>query len=283
MSIKVMAQVWEHDELGGLKKLILLALADWASDDGSRVYPSVAAIGRKCGFGERQARRYVSELRSDGYIELVKNGSNKGGRGVTAEYRIVLSRLETRSDSTGFDDGGKPGQIPPETRSDSTENPVTGVPLTVIEPLEEPPEEASPQIRTRKRTPRDEIWDGLVEACSLVVPYGERMQDILAVSQKQIIDAYEKEGLPLPSKEEVVRRGLNFRVVFDGASVSPTAIAKWWPQLNSVPVDQKRSSYAEDLYRRALALEGGGDDNDRDEAARRAIGGVPQDDPSAGN
>ena len=47
MSVKVMTAVFERYPVGGGEMLLALALADHASDDGTRVYPSVKALAEK--------------------------------------------------------------------------------------------------------------------------------------------------------------------------------------------------------------------------------------------
>jgi hypothetical protein len=84
MSVKIMAQVWELD-LPQNQKLVLLAFADHADDDGI-CYPSVARIAWKSGYSERQIKAIGKELRAAGLMELVKNAD--GGRGKTAVYKI---------------------------------------------------------------------------------------------------------------------------------------------------------------------------------------------------
>jgi hypothetical protein len=79
-----MSAVWELD-LPQNQKLVLLAFADHADDDGI-CYPSVARIAWKSGYSERQVKAIGKELRAAGLMELVRNAD--GGRGKTAVYRI---------------------------------------------------------------------------------------------------------------------------------------------------------------------------------------------------
>jgi len=63
MSIHVMTQVWKHSKQRGAGLLTLLALADWADDDGY-AYPSVEKLARKA----RVSTRTVQRL-TDGLVE----------------------------------------------------------------------------------------------------------------------------------------------------------------------------------------------------------------------
>lgn len=86
MSIKLMSQVWERDFPGDVK-LVLLAMADHADDDGDNIFPSVARIAAKCNVSERTVQRHLAKLREQGVLEVQRPGS---GRGNPTKYRINL-------------------------------------------------------------------------------------------------------------------------------------------------------------------------------------------------
>jgi len=67
MSIKLMSVVWELDLPPG-EKLVLLALADQASDAGVQCWPSVATIAKRSGQGERTVRRALADLEKQGHL-----------------------------------------------------------------------------------------------------------------------------------------------------------------------------------------------------------------------
>ncbi len=106
-----MSAVW-HDatQYSEGTLLVLLALADWANDEGW-CWPSMAAIARKARLSERQVYRIVDELESDGVVQRKKGG----GRGKTARFRIVVPRLNPDV-MTGF----------PKTLMPAPQNPDTG-------------------------------------------------------------------------------------------------------------------------------------------------------------
>lgn len=68
MSVKVMAQVWELD-LPQPLKLLMLALGDWADDQGGNVYPSMAYVAWKVGVSKRTAQRQMRLLERVGLVE----------------------------------------------------------------------------------------------------------------------------------------------------------------------------------------------------------------------
>lgn len=100
MSIRLMTEVWQLD-LPHAEKIVLLALADNASDDGE-CYPSNATLMKKCGLEERSIRRITSRLEQAGHI--------------TCHYRNGRSTVYTVH----------PGlSVPPDRESPRTESPHT--------------------------------------------------------------------------------------------------------------------------------------------------------------
>lgn len=117
-----MALVWDLD-LEPNKRLVLLAYADHADDDGDNVYPSLPRIARKTGYSADQVRRISRELVMDGLMELVERG---GGRGRPHRYRLTLEKgrklpplRERQKGGTKSEKGGTKGSknlapVPPE-------------------------------------------------------------------------------------------------------------------------------------------------------------------------
>lgn len=91
MSIRVMTKVWECYSGGGSELLALLALADWSDDEG-RCFPSISSIARKIRLKDRQAKRVVHHLISEGFVRVVGNEFG-GAPGSSRQYRIALDRL----------------------------------------------------------------------------------------------------------------------------------------------------------------------------------------------
>jgi hypothetical protein len=78
MSIRIMSAVWALDTLGQGETLVMLALADWANDDG-HCYPSMAKLSRKCRMTERGTRAIIAGLCKAGHLtrqEVVGKGVN---------------------------------------------------------------------------------------------------------------------------------------------------------------------------------------------------------------
>ena len=83
MSIRKMSEVWEYSRHDGTHLLMLLAIADFADDDG-RAYPAVATLARKCRMKPRNAQTILATLRQSGELAI---RMGEGPRG-TNLYRI---------------------------------------------------------------------------------------------------------------------------------------------------------------------------------------------------
>jgi hypothetical protein len=92
MSIKVMAAIWDSADASGSELLVLLALADFANDDGGSIYPSIATVAKKARLSADQARRIIHKLIKQGKVELVQAGGWDSQRNRPNQYRINLER-----------------------------------------------------------------------------------------------------------------------------------------------------------------------------------------------
>ncbi len=88
MSIRLMSIVWELD-LPPTEKIVLLALADQASDEGTQCWPSVIRIARRCSQGERTVRRALTALEDKGHL------TRDHREGTSTQYRVHPCRSGT--------------------------------------------------------------------------------------------------------------------------------------------------------------------------------------------
>lgn len=142
MSVRVMSRVWDCMPASGTKLLVMLALSDYAADDGSRAYPAVNTLATKVGCSPRQARRLLKELVAEGWLEILHRGGKSGKSKDTTEYRIVLEMLtEEREPAKDWEKGVS--LTPPPGMSPTTGGGVTHVTPRVSpvspEPSGEPP------------------------------------------------------------------------------------------------------------------------------------------------
>ncbi len=102
MSIRLMSECWRTD-LPTVEKMVLLVIADHASDDGTEAWPSQATIAAKASISIRTVQRAVNSLVAGGYLWMEKGA---GGSANCREdrrphrYTINIKRLRGDTEST---------------------------------------------------------------------------------------------------------------------------------------------------------------------------------------
>lgn len=102
MSIRVISLVFNRFPGSGSQLLAMLAMADWADDEGRRLFPSVRALASKTRLSPSQARRVLHSLmakRPGGpwWIRVIGNEAG-GPPGTTRIYEINVERLKQLPD-----------------------------------------------------------------------------------------------------------------------------------------------------------------------------------------
>ena len=108
MSVRCMTWVWDHSTVGGTERLVLLALADCANDEGRECWPSIATLARKCRVDERTVQRVIRRLAERGHLLILPSS---GGRAANRYAVLMGGYPQPRQDAT-------PGNPPP--RQDAT-------------------------------------------------------------------------------------------------------------------------------------------------------------------
>lgn len=80
-----MARVWAQSQHAGSNLLMLLAIADFADDDGN-AYPSVSTLAKKCRMSPRNANHVLAALRESGELTVRPCEGPMG----TNRYRITV-------------------------------------------------------------------------------------------------------------------------------------------------------------------------------------------------
>jgi hypothetical protein len=142
MSIKVMTVVW-NTSLPHAEKIVLLALADIASDEGTRCYPSIETLRRKCGLEERSVQRIISRLAQAGHITLHKRAGHSTNYTVHPRPTVTPDGKSPPTQGHPTPDGKSP---PPPTEGHPTPDP--GSPISVIDPSVEPSREPPARARS---------------------------------------------------------------------------------------------------------------------------------------
>ena len=88
MSIKVMTYVWDQSKQQGSNLLTLLAIADWARDDGARAYPTIKMLAQKTRLSERSIQRIIQHLEGENEVRIVRST----GRGRAHEYTVLMGK-----------------------------------------------------------------------------------------------------------------------------------------------------------------------------------------------
>lgn len=88
MSVRVMAWVWEHSTAKGNDRLVLLAIADNANNDGGNAFPGHAELMRKTLLPRSTIYACIDRLVESGELEREVAG---GGRGRRTVYRVTMA------------------------------------------------------------------------------------------------------------------------------------------------------------------------------------------------
>lgn len=109
MSIRVVSAVWERSRAKGSGLLLLLAIADFAHDDGTGAYPSSETLAAKIRMSPRQVRNLVATLEGLGELAVTRE---PGG---VNRYTVLVGRQSLQG-CGGTEIAGVPRQYLPEDR-----------------------------------------------------------------------------------------------------------------------------------------------------------------------
>lgn len=165
-----MTWVWDQSKSRKTQRLVLLAIADCASDDGANAYPSMAELIRKTGFSERAVQSAIGELIAMGELRVERNGGPKGCN----RYAVIMTpagdappqEMRGARRAGGRKDEGPQvktqhpaGDAPPAAPAPPQElrqTPAAPAPGTVLEPsLKNSSSKSSPKGVRGTRIPKD--------------------------------------------------------------------------------------------------------------------------------
>lgn len=114
VSVKVMTWVWDQSQATGSALLVLLAIADNASDDGSNAWPSVATLCRKTRLKERAVQSCVADLQALGELQVERQAGGpadlRGDRRPN-RYRVIMTRRGASDDTPHGVHEDAPGDV----------------------------------------------------------------------------------------------------------------------------------------------------------------------------
>jgi len=155
MSVKIMGYVFDSG-LPTTSKIVMLALADFANEEGESIYPSLETLSKRTGMSTRSVMRILSSLRTKGYIESV--GSRPSGVKV---YRMNVNKLTHDSVSPPPDTESPPpltqSHPPPDTES----------PDPLVDPPIDPPKREGAPAPAPKTRERDPLFDAIANVCQV--------------------------------------------------------------------------------------------------------------------
>lgn len=119
MSIRIMTQVWDNGPESQGALLVLLALADFADDNGY-CYPSIKTVAAKARMTERGAQKIIRSLEADGILEI-KTGNGRYG---CNQYWVKTSNLSAKkTPNEVHPERGSPPNVDAETPNVDVRNP----------------------------------------------------------------------------------------------------------------------------------------------------------------
>jgi DNA-binding transcriptional ArsR family regulator len=138
MSVRAMAWAWRQ-QLSGPEKLVLMALADHADEDGI-CWPGNAHLARKCNLSQRSVQRHVKNLIDNGYMTAHRRFRDTGGQ-TSNRYALNVDGVTIchgGDDSVSW--GGDSGDTPITIIEPSVESTTTTVPewMEVLSAIEKP-------------------------------------------------------------------------------------------------------------------------------------------------
>jgi hypothetical protein len=245
MSVRVLSRVLEESDEKLGRRLILLAIADNAHDDGI-AWPPREDIARKTRMSLQHVSELVTALVKDGALELRK--AQRGRRRINV-YRVILSGLiEPNYDRLPFvlNEPFTGSEIPTSsysdevgsTRSTGSDLPVNPAISPYIEPSVEPSVPLSPASPSKQE--KDAVWIALEEVFGKPTTPGHRSR-FGRVQKELLADSSLTAGL-VPG--EISVRAGRYRLKWPDADLTLEALAKHWPDLRA-GVNGRKSSLSD--------------------------------------
>lgn len=200
-----MARVWDRSKHAGSELLMLLAIADFADDDG-RAYPAVPTLAAKCRMTPRNANLILAALRRTGELVIRQNEGPKGTNlyqiihastpeaGFTPEERFTLKPTSPTPEA-GFLKPLKPASDEPSVNHQEPSLPRNAKnPRRVCSPSAS--ESADDGFASFwKRYPKKVAKPQAVKAWRKTKPTGQLLADLLAGLERHMASAdWQKDG-----------------------------------------------------------------------------------------
>lgn len=233
MSIRVMTWVWDHSRSRGTDRLVLLAIADAASDSGGDAWPSVPTLARKAGVDERTVQRSVQRLVKLGEL-AVKPAAGQHGVNV---YRVVMTPRQSAT----------PGAVPPPAERHPT-NTANGAepdedPRQSVTPGNLPPRQSATQtVLSNEGSSSSPSTSSLAPKRTRApsAPKGTRIPDDFAVTDEMV--AWARTETPLVGAKETAKFIDYWRGVSGQRGVKADWVATWRNWMRKAQADTESAA-----------------------------------------
>ena len=174
MSIKVMAKIWETGPEKQSERFVLLALADFANDQGE-CWPSMQRLAEKTCMTERGAQKIVRRLEADGWLTIGTGGGRHGCNQYTINPEPCSPFQEVETPNEVHPERRSPPNVDAETPNKSAENPEHRSP----EPSRITKEPSSKKKARMTSIPEDAV----ISETMLSIAEGEKISKAEALAQ----------------------------------------------------------------------------------------------------
>lgn len=210
MGYKVMADVWQHQDVAGSELILLLAMADSADNNTRECYLSQASLAEMARCSVRHVPRLLKLLEGKGLIE---DAGIRHARFKTKVWRVLPDKMS----------GGSPD--------------VPDIPQDIPQDIRPDIQVSDKQVnkRTKNKTlaagkpprKRDLLFEALAEVCGL--DYTKLTRTERGRLNKALKDLREVDATP-----DLVRaRAKEYAKKWPDIDLTPTALASNWNQLQS--------------------------------------------------
>lgn len=256
MSVRIMSRVWESSPYRGNHLLVLLALADWANDEGW-CWPLAQTLADKARISRATCFRVLDDLERDGVLVREQR------RNHSTLYRLLPPRSGSQF--------ATPSQPEPPGSQDETSSGLTGETQnrqgTTTRTTTLPPDGGDvsgdaqgsllpmPQASTSavRRKP-DPLWDAVMFVCAVdtdSIPRAARGRYNAAVRDLREVGA---------EPAEVLRRAAIFRTNWPTIRLTPNALSARWAECGEFVANEpaknlRRKAEDEHLAARMRALD----------------------------
>lgn len=209
-------------------RFVLVAIADAANPDGEHAQPGMFNIVESSLYSERHAQRIIARLIDEGWLE--QTISPAPGR--EAEYRLPGVYRDWSARHSGRRSKATPAKRLPNAcqTQDTQVAGVSGVHTDLL-PTTDTRTGTDLPASPRKRTPRDDIFDALVESCHLEPTEVNPARISALVTELLSLNA---------TPDEVHVRAANYVRRWD-VSLTPAALVKHWASMRTDLVDAELS------------------------------------------